>query len=245
MQSQVVKLPEGEFSPQVYARTAGFLYLLVIAGGAVAEVFVRQRLLVPRNAAATASNFLAHEQLVRWGFAADIFAGLCVLPLMLLLYELLKVVNRRVALLVVFCSLVGTAVQSTALLGHYAPLVFLTRGRDFGVNLELLQAQSYMALQLQGIGYAAGLVFFGGTMLGRGYLIVKCNFLPRIIGVLLMLAGVCYMLNSLIDFVAPAIAGYAMALLIVPGIAESSLCLWLLIKGLNVPKWQAAQAASA
>jgi hypothetical protein len=165
-----------------------------------------------------------------------------VIPLIMLLYELLKVVNRRLALVALFFSLVGTAVQSTALLGHFAPLILLKRGHDLGVGQELLQAQTYMALQLQGIGYAVALVFFGGTMLTRGYLVIRSGFLPRVIGVLLMLAGGAYITNSFVDFVAPAIAGYAIALLIVPGIAETSLCLWLLIKGVNVARWQEQRA---
>ena len=231
-----------EFSPQVAARLAGLLYLIVIVAGAIAEIFVRQRLVVANDAQATAGNILAHEQLFRWGFVADLVAGLCVIPLIMLLFELLKVVSRRLALVALFFSLVGTAVQSTALLGHFAPLILLKRGVALGVGQELLQAQTYMALQLQGIGYAVALVFFGGTMVTRGYLVIRSSFLPRAIGMLLMAAGVCYITNSFVDFVAPAIAGYAMALLIVPGIAESSLCLWLLVKGVNVARWQEQQA---
>jgi len=231
-----------EFSPQVAARLAGLLYLIVIVAGAIAEIFVRQRLVVANDAQATAGNILAHEQLFRWGFVADLVAGLCVIPLIMLLFELLKVVSRRLALVALFFSLVGTAVQSTALLGHFAPLILLKRGVALSVGQELLQAQTYMALQLQGIGYAVALVFFGGTMVTRGYLVIRSSFLPRAIGMLLMAAGVCYITNSFVDFVAPAIAGYAMALLIVPGIAESSLCLWLLVKGVNVARWQEQQA---
>jgi len=175
----------------------------VIVAGAIAEIFVRQRLVVANDAQATAGNILA--------------------------------------LVALFFSLVGTAVQSTALLGHFAPLILLKRGVALGVGQELLQAQTYMALQLQGIGYAVALVFFGGTMVTRGYLVIRSSFFPRAIGMLLMAAGVCYITNSFVDFVVPAIAGYAMALLIVPGIAESSLCLWLLVKGVNVARWQEQQ----
>lgn len=226
------------------ARLAGFLYLMVIVFGFFAEIGARQRLVVANDAAATAANILANESLFRWGFASDLIAGLCVLPLILLLYELLKVVNRQLALLALFFSLVGTAVQSAALLGHFAPLILLKRGAALGVSPELLQAQTYMALQLQGIGYAIALVFFGGTLATRGYLIWRSTFLPRIIGVLLLLGGVAYAASSFIVFVAPAIAGYAMALLIAPGIAETSFCLWLLIKGVNVARWEEASRAA-
>lgn len=160
------------------------------------------------------------------------------MPLILLLYELLKVVNRRVALLAVFFSLVGCAVQSAALLGHFAPLVLLKRGQGLGVTPELLQAQTYMALQLQGIGYAVALAFFGGTMLARGYLVSRSIFLPRIIGVFLAIEGVCYLVNSFVDFLAPGFGGAVLAVLMVSGLAELVLCLWLLLRGVNVARWQ-------
>ncbi len=197
------------------------------------------------DAAATARNILANEQLFRWGFAAQLFADLCVLPLVLLLYELLKVVDTRVALLAVFFSLVGTAIEAGTLLGHYAPLIVLQRGAALGVSQDLLQAQAYMSIQLQGIGFAIALAFFGGTMLARGYLIVRSRFLPRIIGVLLAIQGVAYLVNSFADFVAPAIARSVFAFLMVTAVGELSLCLWLLVMGVNEQRWmeQAAEGA--
>jgi hypothetical protein len=226
------------------ARLAGILYLIVIVAGFFAEIGARQRVVAANDAAATAANILAHESLFRWGFASDLIAVLAVVPLILLLYELLKVVNRQLALLALFFSLVGTAVQSTSLLGHIAPLILLKRGAALGVSPDLLQAQSYMAIQLQGIGYAIALAFFGGTMLTRGYLILRSTFLPAFIGVLLLLAGPAYILSSFVLVVAPAIAGYAMALLIFPFIGETSLALWLLVKGVNVAKWEEARRAA-
>jgi hypothetical protein len=240
-----MKIADAEFSPQVYARTAGALYLVVIVAGLFAEIFVRQRFVVANNAAATAENILAHEQMFRWGFAADLLAGLCVIPLILLLYELLKVINPRIALMAIFFSLVGCAVQSTALLGHFAPVVLLKRGAAFGVSPDLLQAQTYMALQLQGIGYAVALVFFGGTMIARGYLILHATFIPRILGLFLVIEGVAYLANSLADFVAPGIAPTVFAVLMVTGLAELALCLWLLLKGVNVANWHQQRAISA
>jgi len=234
-----------EFSPQRYARIAGFLYLIVIVCGAFAELFVRQKLVVTNDAVATANNILANEQLFRRGFAADLIACLCVIPLIMLLYELLKVVNKRVALMALFFSLVGCAVQSVALLGHFAPVVLLKRGLALGVDPALLQAQSYMALQLQGIGYAVALAFFGGTMLSRGYLILRCTFIPRVLGLFLVIEGVAYLANSFADFLAPGIAPTVFAILMVTGLAEVFLCLWLLLMGVNVPKWEAERLKHA
>src|SRR4051812_39169903 len=97
---------ERTFWPQRAARLAGLLYLVVILGGIVAELVVRARLIVANDALTTANNILAHETLFRWGFAADLIALLFAVPLILLLYELLKVVDKRVALAALLFSLI-------------------------------------------------------------------------------------------------------------------------------------------
>src|SRR2546422_892027 len=97
-----------EASPRLKARIAGLLYLIVIVGGIFAELFVRGRLVVHGDAAATAHNIVTHELLYRLGFAAEVFYCSCNVPLTLILYDLFKVVNKSVALLVVFFCLVGT-----------------------------------------------------------------------------------------------------------------------------------------
>src|SRR5262245_34829729 len=95
-------------SPRRNARIAGLLYLIVIVGGLFAELFVRGRLVVSGDAAATAHNIMAHESLYRSGFAVELFYLACNVPLSFLLYELFQVVNRKVALLALAFSLVGT-----------------------------------------------------------------------------------------------------------------------------------------
>lgn len=229
---------DNEFSPQVYARIAGLLYLVVIIGGFFAEMFVRQKLMVPNNPAATANNILTHEQLFRWGFVAELIVLLCNMPIAVIFYELFKVVNRRVTLLVVFCTLVGSAIEGAALLYHFEPLILLKRGHDLGVSTGLLQAQAYMALRMQSTGFAVALTFFGIYCLAIGYLIFRSRLLPRILGVLLAIEGVCYLANSFADFLAPGIAGRVFAVLMVFGLAEVFLCLWLLVKGVDVAKWR-------
>lgn len=228
-----------DFSPQAYARLAGFLYLIVIVGGVFAEIFVRQRLMVTGNAAATARNILSHPHLLRLGFVAELVPLLCNVVLALLFYELFKIVSRRVALLVVFFTLVGSAIEGVALIDHLAPLLLLEHGQALGIDPVLLQAQAYVALNLQSIGFAIALTFFGCYCLAIGYLIYRSTFLPRIIGILLAIEGLCYLANSFADFLAPGVAGRVFAFLLVSGVAEVALCLWLLTRGLNATKWQA------
>lgn len=111
------------------------------------EIFVRNRLVVSDDAAATATNILAHQPLWRWGFAADIFAFASYVALTALFYELFKPVNRSVSLVTAFFSLVACAVQAVSSLFHLAPLVLLGGTPYLRVfNVEQLQALALMPL---------------------------------------------------------------------------------------------------
>ena len=221
-----------DFSPQRSARLAGFLYLIVIVGGVFAEIFVRQRLIVWKDAAATANNILAHEQLFRWGFVAELVPCLCNMGLAVIFWELFRIVNRRVAMLVVFCTIAGSSVEAVALLYHFQPLIFLKTG---GTQMQL---QALMSLKLQSTGFAVALTFFGIYCIAIGSLIWSSGFLPKILGVLLAIEGVCYLLNSFTDFVAPEFASRVFSVLLVSGLAEVVFCLWMLIFGVNAAKWR-------
>lgn len=228
-------------SPRLMARTAGFLYLVVIAGGAFAEAFVRQRLVVPRDPVATAANLLANEQLYRLGFAADLVPLLCNVVLAVLFYALFKIVNRPVAALAAFFLLVGTAIQGAALLFHIAPLVILKNGLAWGgLDEQAWQALAYLALRLQSNGYTISLIFFGCFGLSLGYLILSSRFMPRLIGALMVVAGFCYTVNSMAAFLAPELSSIYLLLPVLAG--EGSLALWMLLASVNASKWE-AQAA--
>ncbi len=159
---------------------------------------------------------------------------------MLIFYELLKVVNRRVALLVVFFGLLGSAIESFNLVDHFTPLILLGGGRFLNaIPVAQLQAQAYLSLKLFDVGYAVSLVFYGSSILFLGYLIFRSDFLPRIVGVLLMFEAACYVANSFAHFLALGIAPLLFSVLIVSFVGEFWLCLWLLVMGVNVPKWEA------
>lgn len=244
MSTAVVTGRVAEASPGLMARIAGLLYLIVIVGGIFAEIFVRGRLVVHGDAAATAHNIVTHELLYRLGFGAEIFYCACNVPLTLIFYALFKVVNKNVALLVVFFSMVGTAVESVSLLAHFAPLIFLGGGSYLSAfTAEQLQAWAYVSLQLFEYGFAICLVFFGCYCLSLAYLIFRSTFFPRIIGALLVIEGLLYLINSFANFLAPGIAARVFPYLAASAVAEISLCLWLLVMGVNVQRWR--QQASA
>src|SRR5882762_10397650 len=114
-----------EVSPRCRARIAGVFYVITILARVIAEAFVRNRLVVSDDAAAIATNIMAHESLFRWGFVADIIAFASYIVLTALLYELLKPVNRSLSLVAAFFSLVACVVQAISSLFHLAPQVLL------------------------------------------------------------------------------------------------------------------------
>jgi hypothetical protein len=232
----------GETSPRLKARIAGVFYLLTILTRMFVEIFVRNRLVVSDDAAATAANILAHEPLWRWGFAVDIIAFSSYVALTALFYELFKPVNRSVSLGAAFFGLVACAVQAVSSLFHLAPLVLLGGTPYLRVfNVEQLQALALMFLRLRAQCYHnIGLVFFGLYCLLIGHLIFRSAFLPRIIGVLMMLAGLSYLL-----FLSPPLVGYLQPyILIFPGVGQIALTLWLLVIGVNAQRWK-EQASAA
>ncbi len=241
-----VKKPKrSTLSPQTQARIAGVLYLIVIAGGIFAELFVRGRLVVHGDAAATAHNIMAHQLLYRMGFAVELFYCVCNVPITVIFYNLFKVVNRNVALMMVILDIVVNTIESISLLFHFAPLLILGGGHHLAAfSPEQLQVASYLSIQLFEHGFAICLVFFGFDCFAMAYLIYKSTFLPRIIGVLLAIEGVGYLVNSFTLFLAPALQPRIFPYFAITAIAEIALCLWLIVMGVNVQRWK-EQASAA
>ena len=229
-----------EASPRFKARIAGLFYLLTFLTGGVA-LLVSGRLVVHGDAAATATNILAHEPLFRLGFAADLIAVACYIAVTGLFYNLFKPVNRSLSLLAAFFSLVGCAIGALSCLFDLAPLVVLGGAQYLSVfKVEQLQALALMFLKLHTQGYNISLVFFGFYCLLIGYLIFRSTFLPRILGALMAFAGLGWL-----TFLSPPLANYLYPYILAPGLlGEGSLTLWLLVIGVNVQRWK-EQASAA
>ena len=227
-------------SPRLLVRIAGALYLINIVVGAFAIGYVPAAIVVPGNAAATAQNILTHELLYRSGLVAHLIVLPTNIGLALIFYDLFKVVNRRLALLVVFFTLVGTAVEGANLVNQFTPLIILTGGHtSSGLTAEQLQALASTPLRLQAVGYDVQQVIYTGYLLAAGYLIVRSTFLPRILGVLLAIGALCYLTYSLADLLSPEFATRLVPYIQAPsGVAELSLCLWLLAIGVNDQRWK-------
>ena len=236
-------------SPRQSARIAGGLYLLNIVAGFFAIGVVPAVLVVSGDAAATVHNIQANELLYRVGLAAHMIPIVCNVALVVLLYDLFKVVDRRIALMMVFYSLVGTAVECANLLNQFTPLVLLDAAQQAqALGADQVRDLAHAPLGLVSIGYDLQQVIYAFYLLAAGYLVFRSTFLPRGIGVLLVVAALAYLIYSFASFLSPAFAARLVPYIQLPSLlGEASLALSLLAIGVNVQRWreQAGAARSA
>jgi len=217
----------GEASPRTVARIAGILYLLDILTSLPGDSLAGRTYVVPGNAAATAASIIAHEPLLRLGVAANLFATACYAAVTVLFYALLKVVNRNLARLVIVTSLTALAIWISGSLCELAATLVLPGG---DASRPRAEQQGLMLLEWNAHASDIGLVVFGVYCLLIGYLIVKSTFLPRVLGILTTLGGI-----GLLTHLSPPLAGHLHPYNAAPAlVAETSLMLWLLVKGVNV-----------
>ena len=232
--------PIGETSPRLKARIAGVFYLLEMLTGGFAILFVGGRLFVSGDAAATATNILAHWSLFQLGFAANLIQFACYVAVTGLFYDLLRPVNKGLSLLAAFFSLVGCTIGAVSCLFYFAPVVILGGAQYLNVfKVEQLQALALMFLKLYGQCFNISFVFFGFYCLLIGYLIFRSTFLPRILGAGMAFAGLGWL-----TFLSPALAHHLVPYILAAGIGEISLTLWLLVAGVNAQRWK-EQASAA
>jgi Domain of unknown function (DUF4386) len=230
-----------ERSPQLYARVGGVLYLIIIVIGLFGEAFVRDRLIVAGDAAATAANIISRESLWRFHIADELFLLMCAVALLLIFFVLLRPVSRNLILLAVFFNLVAIIIEAATTMRLLEALFPLgNAGYLKAFTPEQLYALASLSLKSHGYGFGVSLLFFGCFCVIVGYLIFRSGYLPKTIGILMQVAGVCYLTNSFALILSPAVANRLFPAILVPAfIGEVSLCLWLLVKGMNVERWKA------
>jgi hypothetical protein len=229
-----------EASPQKYARIGGLLYLFIIVAAGFGELFVRNRLIVWGDAAATANNILSSETLFRVGLVGEMLTCVCDVALALILYVLLRPVSKNLALLAAFFRLTFVGIYGVTKLFEIAALVALGGG-DYlkALGPSQLHDLAYVSLRVHSLGYGASLLFFGVCCILFGHLIERSGYLPRLLGILLAIAGYGYVGFSVAQLLSPAFAARVLFPRVFPVafLAESALCLWLLVKGVNISKW--------
>jgi hypothetical protein len=230
-----------EASPRLKARMAGAFQLLEAITATFGQVIVLGRLVVSGNAAATAGNILGHERLFWVGFASSLLGVAFHIAWALLIYVLLKPVNRSLSLLAAFFVLVCCAMQALTGLLYLAPLLILQGGSSLSAfTAEQLQALALMFLKLNTYAFEIDLVFFGFWCILTGYLIFRSTFLPRFLGVLVMISGLGW-----VTYVYPPLAHRLDTFITAASaLGEIPMELWLMVMGVNVQRWK-EQASAA
>jgi hypothetical protein len=220
--------------PRFTARLAGACYLLTFLSGGLA-LFARGGLIVTGDAAATATNILAHESLYWLGVSANLVVVGSYIAVTALFYDLFKPVNRSLSRLAACFGLVGCAIQASACLFDLAPLVILRDAQySMAFKAEQLQALAQMFLKLEAQAFHIPFAFFGFYCFLIGCLILRSSFLPRILAGLMLFAGV-----SWLTFLSLPLAKALYPYILAPGVVgEGSLTVWLLVKSVNVQRWK-------
>lgn len=229
--------PASPADPVRTARVAGLLYLVIIIGAGFAQGGVRGGLVVAGDPAATAEAIRAGSGFFRLGLVGDLVAFMADTAVTVLLYVLLRSVDRTVALLAAAFRLVAhPAIASVNLLNHWAGGVFADPPPYLsGFTADQLDGLSLLALEMHGIGYLIGGAFFGVHLLLLGRLLGRSARFPGWLGALVAVAGASYLLETFTAFALPALAEIgAIAVVVAASIGEVTLCLWLIVKGVRV-----------
>ena len=224
------------------ARIAGFLYLLLAPLGFFGGMYIPS-LTVPGNAAATVGNIMAHAVLFRLSIFSALLTPIVTVFVALFLYKLFKSVDKNQAVLMVIFAFAALPIAMLNELNHYAVLQLLNGTNYLKVlGVDQLYSQVMFFLDLSQYGVSIAGIFWGLWLLPMGYLVFKSGFFPRVIGVLLIIAGLGYIIDTTALFLWPDLN---LDISQFTYYGEFFMLLWLLIKGVNVERWEKRALASA
>jgi hypothetical protein len=229
-------------SPNKLARMTGILYFLVVLAGISSEIMVQNFIFIPGDITTTVKHITAYESVFRLGFVVGLTRFAVFILLVLALYKLLGPVNKDWSLVMVAIAMVSISIGMVSLLFQFdAPLMLSSNGYSTLFTTDQWHAQVLFFINMQMLGDKASQIL-AVWLLPLGYLIYKSGFFPRILGVLMMIAGWGYVTDFLIFFLLPnlnwQVAGFSF-------LAELPFPLWLLLKGINVEQWKSCALEAA
>jgi hypothetical protein len=217
-------------------KLAGLAYLLVFLISIPANLYSIQKLVIAGDAAATAANFSSHELYFRLGIAGWLAVIVCDTIVAWALYILLKPINNGISLLAACFRFIFVSIFAGSFVNHFSVLQLFNKAHSLAAfDINQLNAQAMHFLNAFNYGTHISFLFFGVHIFLIGYLILKSDFIPKILGVLLTIASIGYTIDSFGNFISAAYASNEMAFMIIVGIpaiiSEFSLTVWLLYKG--------------
>jgi hypothetical protein len=217
-------------SPLVHARFAGLVGVVALASGSFAG-FVASKVIVRGDAAATSSNIVAFESLFRLGLVSSLIMMIAFLFYALLLYRLLKPVNKSHALIMLTLVAVAVPIYMLNQVNQFAALILAS---------DHLYEQVKLFLELHRFGNLIAGIFFGLWLFPYGLLVFKSGFFPKFLGWLLMLGSPGYVVLFVQAFLFSGSEGtlWTNPLLVVTHVSELAMMLWLLVRGLNIDQWE-------
>ena len=225
-----------EISPAFWARVAGFLYLILFVCGPFSMLYVPSTLIVPGDATATAANIVSTQWLFRLGIVGYAVIFLTDIGLSAIFYVLLRPVSPTLSLIAAFSRLAQAIFHGVNLMYSFTALLLLS-GAGYLTVFEpgQMQALAYVFLTGHESGVLISQVFFGFHCLVLGYLLYRSSYFPSLLGVLMVLASLGYLIQSLGTFLLPQYAEVLAVVVVAPAvIGEMSLTVWLLVKGVRV-----------
>jgi len=225
------------------ARIAAILTLVIVVFAPFSMIYVPTTLVVPRDAAATSNNIMASQGLFRAGMVSDSIVFLIEIVLTVLLYVLIKPVNKTLSLVAAFSRLAMTVIQGINLMNHFFVLLLL------GGTLTVFAPDQLNALVMLFLNAHENVVliwglFFSLHLFVFGYLVYKSGYLPKFLGILLFIVAFCYLIQDFGNMLFPQ---YKALFTSIGSLAflEVAFPLWLLFKGVNVEQWQKRVSESA
>ncbi len=235
-----MKTKVNELSPSAYARIAGVLYLIITVAAIFAHFVIPEQFIVPGDAAATTANITSSESLFRVGtIGMELIILLSEIVLSVVLYILFKPVNKTLSLLAAVSRIAMTTIHGLNLLNYYFVLQLLQGGDYVSVfGPEQVNALVTLFLDAHSIGFTIGIAFLIPHVLILGYLIVKSGYFPKVLGILFVAAGIGYLLDTIGLLLVPSYTTTPGLIAMVIAIAEIAFPIWLLVKGVNMDRWQ-------
>jgi hypothetical protein len=214
-------------------RLAGFLYLLVVLIAPIGLIYVPAKVIVSGNATATADNIRAFESLFRIGIASELIHQVIFVFVVLALYDLLKTVDENLSRqMLILGALVSVPIAFVNVLNDIAALI-LVGGSGFLTVFDKpqLDALAYLFVRLHGQGINVVSIFWGLWLLPFGMLVIRSRFIPRLLGVLLMIAGSAMVAESFVTLLVPRYAAVVSQIASLFALGELPVVFWLVIRG--------------